>query len=107
MLTAGGRPRHLPTSNEGMEMRVAKYKSLKNDYTTIDSDGWMDNPDNGYLRTTEFVEVEFIDLPPEQTVPQEVAALEAVKKAAAVKYHSVVMALDEKISKLLAITHES
>ena len=88
-------------------MRLAKYKNLKHEYTTIDKKGWMDGVDSGYVRLTEFVEVEFIDLPPEQTVPKEVAALEAVKTAAAVQYHSVVMALDEKISKLLAITHES
>ncbi len=87
-------------------MKLAKYKHLQHEYTTIDKSGWMDGADSGYVRLTEFVEVEFTDLPAEVTVPQEVAALEKAKEAAAVKYQGIVSTIDDKISKLLAITHE-
>lgn len=93
-------------------MKIARYESLENGFTTIidhrdDGSCWADEDDSGYLRVTEIVEVEFIDLPAESVVPKQVKELEAAKTRAMVKYQMIADSIDEKISKLLAITHSS
>lgn len=87
-------------------MKIALYKDLQYDFTGLcEVSDWQEKKTDK-VRLTEPVEVEFTYLPPAAIVPQEVAALEAAKEEASNKYHRVVATIDEKISKLLAITHE-
>ena len=93
-------------------MRIAIYKRTGAcAYEVIVDCGKVDNPDfretdNDYIRLTEYIEVEFIPLPREDTVPQELAALNKKKKEAHAQYMQATAYIDEQISKLQAITHE-
>ncbi len=92
-------------------MRIAMYKNLKNNFTLINDAGSPDDPSwindhNSYIRLTTYQEVEFIDLPPEETVPQEINALNEAKTNAHNQYLVIAASIDDKISKLQAITHE-
>ena len=59
-----------------------------------------------YIRITEYVEVDFIPLRAEQTIPKEVAYLREKQDQESVRHVTAMAKLDERISKLLAITHE-
>ena len=84
--------------------KVAQYKDLEYGYTTISDEGL--SKCNSYVRITEYVDVAFRPLPAEVTVPAEVEALEKAKEAARQKYAEAAAKIDERISKLLAITHQ-
>jgi len=87
-------------------MKIAKYKCLEHGFITYDIDDELEDL-AGFIRLTEFAEVEFVDLPTEETVPKEVEALEKAKNEARIKFQGVINDIDEKISKLLAITQET
>jgi hypothetical protein len=59
-----------------------------------------------YIRMTEFVEVEFPELPPEETVQLQIDALEREREKEITRHLLAVADIDERKSKLLAITHE-
>jgi len=92
-------------------MRIALYKSVENSIVSVDNAGTEDKPrwietGGSYIRVSEYVEVEFTDLPPEETVSQEVAALNQAGEDLRAKYLNAKAQIDVKISKLMAITHE-
>ncbi len=67
---------------------------------------WRDyhEEDSDYVRLTEVAEVEFTDLPKETVVPKQVALLDAKIEDARAKFHEAISILEERKSKLLAIT---
>jgi len=70
-----------------------------------DNPRWIEKHNN-YIRLTEPVEVEFTNRPPEETVSQEVAALKQASEDLRAKYLDAKARIDDKISKLMAITHK-
>jgi len=89
-------------------MKIATYKRID------DVGGWecieevrdfMEDSDR-WVRITEPVEVEFTMLPPENTVQKQVDGLNKQKEKARIKHLREMGVLDEKISKLQAITYE-
>ena len=88
-------------------MKIALYKSIETgtEYENEVSD-FIEESDN-YVRTTEIVDIEFVRLPDINIVPLQVAGLERAKKAADIAHQVVIKTIDEKISKLLAITDQS
>ena len=89
-------------------MKIAQFKSLEHGYTTLEAIDWFgNNPGNGYVRLTEFVEIELVNLPAKETVPVEVAALEKAKEKAHEQYLGLAATIDDRISKLLAIEDQS
>ena len=85
-------------------MKIAEFKSLEFEWTTFADESYEDY--SGYFRLTEYVDVEFVPLPAEVTVPIEIAALEKIKEKAAKKHAGIIATIDDRISKLLAITHQ-
>ena len=86
-------------------MKIAKYAD-EGGWESIDKKGWIDESPR-YIRTTEYVEVEFVPLPKEDVVPKQVKALENAKAEARAKFQVAINAIDEKIAKLLAIEDHS
>ena len=84
--------------------KVAEYKDLKYGYNTISDDG-LDRCKE-YVRVSEFADVTFQPLPAEVTVPAEIEALEKTKEAASLAFLKIAKGIDDRISKLLAITHQ-
>jgi len=62
--------------------------------------------DNDWIRLTEVVEVDFIDLPKEVIVPAQVAYIDIKIKEARAGFGRALAKLEEEKSKLLALTHE-
>ena len=59
----------------------------------------------GYVRTTEFAEVELIPLPPEVTVPAELARIDAAEAELREKFQIALNGLTERRQNLRALTH--
>lgn len=92
-------------------MKIALFRDNAFGYTspwnmpegTTDSDYCPD----GYLRTSEWVEVEFPARDPDELIPAQLRVLDA-RKAAEVDRHLAALAeLDEERSKILALTHQT
>jgi len=85
-------------------MKVAKVKLFGNEMIT----GWEDymEDDQDWIRLSEVVEVDFIDLPPEVTIPPQVAFIEAKITEARERFGEVMSKLEGEKAKLLAITHQ-
>ena len=83
---------------------IAQFKSIESDYLTYDDEGLARC--SSFIRTSEYVDVDFPLLSPDVIVPLEVAALKRAKAEAVKKHAAVVATIDERISKLLAITHQ-
>ena len=86
-------------------MKIARFKSMEYGFDSYDDEG-LENA-KAYVRTSEYVEVEFVSLPASEVVPKQVEALKA-QQIKVREEHAIVMAgFDEKIGKLLALTHEN
>ena len=72
----------------------------------IGDDTWEDYNDGEYVRQTEYVDVDFPDRDKAEIVPEQVARLEDMKETLQTVYLQKQAEIDEKISKLLAITHQ-
>jgi len=66
---------------------------------------YMESSDR-WVRLTEPVEVEFIKLPPADTIQKQVDGLNKQKESARLRHLSEMADLDAKIGKLRAITYE-
>ena len=88
-------------------MKIALYKSVEYNYETEFEVTEHQEINEDYIRSSEIVDVEFVRLPDERVVPLQVAALEKAKDAADIAHHAVIKTIDERISKLLAITDQS
>lgn len=64
---------------------------------------FMDNDDD-YIRLSEIVDVEFVDLPKEEVVPKQVKQIDEKISEARAKFQTAINLLEEQKSKLLAIT---
>lgn len=86
-------------------MKIAKYK-LFGSITRVDCwDDFME-ADKDYVRMSEVIEVEFVDLSPEVTIPPQIECIDAgIAKLRAEVAEKIARLEDEK-SKLLAITHQ-
>jgi hypothetical protein len=85
-------------------MKIAKFKRVKYGYEHIADDGFDDC--DGYIRVTEFVDVEFTDLPAEEVVPKQIHAIRLQMRAAQEEHAVKMAAFDEQIGKLSAITYQ-
>lgn len=101
-----GRWRHdeLATIPSGDDMKIARCKLYGYDYIVEWHKGMGDDSD--WIQLSELVEVEFVDLPPEKTIPPQIAFIdEGIKKIREEMLGKIARLEDEK-SKLLALTHE-
>ena len=89
-------------------MKIARYKRCDDvgDWECIDEVSVYMEETGRHVRISEPLEVEFIDLPPEQTIQKQVDGLNRIKEKEHLKYLRIVAGLDERISKLQAITYE-
>ena len=65
---------------------------------------WFEN-DEDYIRVTDIIEVDFIDLPPEVTIPPQLAAIDKGIAVVRAEMGAKIAGLEEQRSKLQAITH--
>ena len=89
-------------------MEIAQYKRMGDyNYETVQevSEYYEDGTD--WVRISTIVDVDFVPLPAEVTVPKEIACFEKEKQELRVKHLQVINAIDEKISKLLAIENQN
>ena len=59
-----------------------------------------------YIRLTEIIEIDLVDLPPEIVVPAQVAQIDAQIEQARANFGAAIGLLEDEKAKLLAITHE-
>jgi hypothetical protein len=98
-----------------MKMRIAIFRSTsmgyvtpveqRKDWTTGELD---DNysPTSDYVRLTEWQEVDLPELPPDQVIPQQLAALAREREEAVEKFHKALADIDGRIANLRAVTHQ-
>ena len=69
---------------------------------------WTDHKeiDSDYVRTSEIIEVEFVDLPDEIVVPAKVAVIDRGIEGLRAELGEKIARLEDEKAKLLAITHE-
>jgi hypothetical protein len=85
-------------------MKIAQYK-LYSGHHIAEVTEWREN-DKDYIRLSEPVEVEFVPLPPEITVPLQIAVLDAAEQELRAKFAEKLAELSERRATLLALTHE-
>ena len=85
-------------------MKIALYEMSGSSMVWEASEWREEDPDT--IRTTEVVDVEFVDLPDEVVVPKKVKAIDDKIEAARAKFGQAIQLLEDEKSKLLAITHE-
>jgi hypothetical protein len=85
-------------------VKIAIYKLFSSERIAEVTD-WRE-ADRDYIRLSEPFEVEFVRLPPEVTVPREVAALDAAEQELRLKFAEKLAELSEKRANLLALTHQ-
>ena len=86
-------------------MRIAKFL-LYGSEGIQEYDERMDEDDD-WIRTTEPIEVEFIDLPPDVTVPPQINLIDNKIAEARAEFNKVISRLEDKKKDLLAITHQA
>ena len=87
-------------------MKIALYKHLE--YGGSDphvADDWAESSEE-YLRLTNIVDVDFVEVSKDETVPKEIDYLRNEIKKADALHGIAIEKIETKISKLLAITHE-
>jgi hypothetical protein len=84
-------------------MKIAIYRSVSLDFDRVIEveDYYEESAD--HIRLTEPVEVDFVYLPSEVTVPPQLAALDEVRNEELARHLTALQAIDEKKAKLLAI----
>jgi hypothetical protein len=90
-------------------MSIAIYKVadgvLSGSFTLNEVDEWIEKS-SGYIRMTEPLDVEFTRLPAEETLDAEVGALEREREKIVAEKTAAIARIDDRISKLRAITHQ-
>jgi len=84
-------------------MKIAQFKSLENDYICIDSEKF-DNID-GFIRLTEYTDVEFITLKDESIINKQVAYIDNKIKQVQAVSEAKINELTQQRNELLAIPH--
>lgn len=85
---------------------IALYRNLEYNYMIVGEtkDSWDNDPN--YLRVSEPLEVTFKDLPDDELVKAQVESLQARKSEIRATAELKVQAIDEQISKLMALTYQ-
>lgn len=86
-------------------MKIAKFKLFEGRTRVGDWDDFME-ADKDYVRMSEVMEVEFVDLPPEMTIPPQIERIDAGIAELRAEVANKIAHLEDKKSKLLAITHQ-
>ena len=87
-----------------MKRTIAVHKSFENNEIIAD-ETW--NGYDSYVAITKYVTVDFPDLDAKEYVPKQVALLKGMKDDLREKHAVKIASIDEQISKLTAITHQS
>ncbi len=82
-------------------MKLAIFKSIEHGYQTIDDEDFESI--NGYIRISEFVDVEFPLLPTGDLIAKEVSLLRDEKKKIQAETEIKLNNVDRKIGELLAL----
>ena len=85
-------------------MKYAIFKCQKYQYETIDNKHF--EKVSGYIRMSEYVDVEFPPLPDEEVIPLEIAALDKERDDELAKHLTKLENIAERKSKLLALPHQ-
>ena len=89
-------------------MEIAQYKRIGDyEYETVHEVSEYYESGTDFVRISHPVNVDFTPLPHDAVVPKEIASLEASKEEIRVSYLQAIGAIDEKISKLLAIENQN
>ena len=86
-----------------MKMKLAGMKHAEFGFTSACEE--VLDGHSEWIRLTEFVEVDFPELPPEETVQIQLDALEREEQKETARHAAVVSDIEDRRSKLLAITH--
>ena len=87
-------------------IEIAMYKNIKYGHGSIFQVGdYMEN-DSEFVRTSEIITVQIIDLPTADVVNAEIDGLKKVQGDLRAETELKLNAIDDKIQSLLAITHE-
>ena len=84
-------------------MKIALFKSVK--YGWLTPFEWGDHREapEGYVRASEYADVEFPPLEPQEVAQAQVDALNEHKRSIQANAQSEITAIDEKIAELLAL----
>ena len=88
-----------------MRRSIAIFKSGI-DCEMIGDESWVEYNDGEYVRQTSYVDVVFEPRDQAEIVPEQVSLLKTTKEKLHERYVAGVSEIDEKIAKLLAITHQ-
>ena len=72
----------------------------------IGDDSWTTYMDGEYVRQTEYIDVVFVLRDESEIVPEQVAMLKTAKEKLQEIYLEKTAQIDDKIAKLLAVTHQ-
>lgn len=86
-------------------MKIALYKAYGSEQIYEASDPREES--ESYIRLTEIMEVEFPRLPPEITVPQELASIDSAEAELRNKFNEKLSELNIRRANLLALTHQA
>ncbi len=86
-------------------MKIAKAELFGAIHIT-DWDEWKEKDDD-WVRTSEVVDVKFVDLPAKEVVPLKIAIIDKGIECLRAELGEKIARLEDEKAKLLAITHES
>ncbi len=84
-------------------MKVAKFKNVEYDNIEIVSDESREKWEN-YVRTSEYIDVEFTDRKQSEVINEQVAALDKVAEELGNKYMEGLAEIKQRKEELLALT---
>ena len=87
-------------------MKLAKYILCGCEPTVREVKSWREDDDD-YIRTTEPIDVEFVDLPREVIVPLQVQAIDTKISEARTEFNRRIKIMEGEKANLLAITCDS
>lgn len=85
-------------------MKIAKFKSLGHGYETVHTKA-LDGCD-GYVRISEYVDVEFPPLADAEMINNAIVALDRRREKIVDEFTDKLAEIDQQKSELLAITHQ-
>ena len=85
-------------------MRIALFKNTEFGFDSIG--GKYLEAGSNYVRTSEYVEVEFPPRMADEVVQDQVKALDAERQLVIAKYVKTLANIDERKARLLALTHD-
>jgi hypothetical protein len=88
-------------------VKIAQFKTGGHDFTMISTDAAeVSVKYSGWVRLTEYIEVEFTPLPPVVVVEGQLKQLDAAEAELRTKFQEKLNELDNERAKLLSLTHE-